>query len=287
MASPSPTAIVPVVLVTGASSGIGRAVAHEFARAGDVHLLLVARREDALEATMQSAPGPARGASPATWELLVADLSDHAQTDRVIDRVRAIGRLDTLVNNAGAGSVIPLEREDALPDVDRLLDLNLRAPIALVHGCFGLLAERRGSIINVSSVAGLVGTPGSPVYSATKWGLTGFTEAIRARYAPYGVRVCCMQPGPVPTEGFPHARLRGRPALLRRLLASDSATIAREIVRFARGGGRVSIVRPRTYAPIPLVRGLAPWFIRRTLRSGRVANATSASTRVPTGTSQP
>jgi NAD(P)-dependent dehydrogenase (short-subunit alcohol dehydrogenase family) len=283
MTSSSPAAELPVVLVTGASSGIGRAIAHEFARLGNVHLLLVARREDALDETIQGAP-PAPAGTEVRWEPLARDLVEPADVDRLIEDARRIGRLDVLVNNAGAGSTIPLEREDGLPDVDRLLDLNLRAPIALVHGCFGLLAERRGAIVNVSSVAGLVGTPGSPVYSATKWGLTGFTEAIRARYAPFGIRVQCMQPGPVPTEGFPHERLRGRPQLLRRILASDSEAIARDVVRFARGGRRVSVVRPRTYAPIPLLRGLAPWLIRRMLRSGRVSNATSASTRVPTGT---
>jgi NAD(P)-dependent dehydrogenase (short-subunit alcohol dehydrogenase family) len=287
MASTPPADDTPVVLVTGASSGIGRAIAHEFAARGDVRLVLVARREQALDETMRTAPAPRAGATPATWELLVADLGDPADVDRVIADVRATGRLDVLVNNAGVSTTVPLEAPDGLEQVDRLLDLNLRAPMALVHGCFHLLAERRGAIVNVSSVAGLVGTPGSPIYSATKWGLTGFTEAIRARYAYLGIRVCCMQPGPVPTEGFPHERLRRRSRLLQRLLASDSETIARDVVRFARGGGSVSIVRPRTYAFIPLLRGVAPWSIRRLLRSGRVAHATSASSSVPTGTAQP
>jgi NAD(P)-dependent dehydrogenase (short-subunit alcohol dehydrogenase family) len=285
MATSSTARELPVVLLTGASSGIGRAIAHEFARRGNVHLLLVARREGALAETVASAPHPAAG--DVEFELLPCDLADPIEVGRLLAALRDRPRLDVLVNNAGAGSHVPLEREDGLTDVDRLLALNLRAPIALVHGCFEQLRASRGAIINVSSVAGLVGTPGSPVYSATKWGLTGFSEAIRARYAPHGVRVCCLQPGPVPTEGFPHERLRGRPAPLRRLLASDADSIAREAVRFAHGGRRVSIVRPRTYGAIPLLRGLAPWLVRRLLQSGRVANATSASTRVPTGTPQP
>jgi NAD(P)-dependent dehydrogenase (short-subunit alcohol dehydrogenase family) len=272
-----------VVLVTGASSGIGRAIAHEFARRGNVHLLLVARRAEALDETVTTAPDGGN----VTFDVLVHDLADPDGVDRLIADVRGRGRLDVLVNNAGASTLTALETDGVLEEIDRLLALNLRAPMALVHGCFELLRASRGAIIDVSSVAGLVGTPSSPIYSATKWGLTGFTEAIRARYAPFGIRVCCLQPGPVPTEGFPHERLRRRGAIARRIIASDVTTIARDAVRFADGGGRVSIVRPRTYAFIPLLRGLAPWLVRRLLQSSLAANATSASTRVPTGTAQP
>lgn len=270
----------PVVLVTGASSGIGRATAVEFARRGNVRLVLVARRRAQLAETARLANG-----AGVDHELLACDLTDPDQLAELVDELRGrIGRLDVLVNNAGASSVVPLEDADTFGDVDRLLALNLRAPIALVGACHPLLAQRGGCVVNVSSVAGLVGTPQSPVYSATKWGLTGFSEAIRARYAQHGVRVCCVQPGPVPTPGFPHPWLAARP-LHRRLLAAEAEQVAKTIVRCATGSRGVSVVLPRTYAPIPLLRGLAPWFVRRLLATTAVKWPTPASRRPPSGTS--
>lgn len=286
MASTPPApAVSRVVLLTGASSGIGRATAIEFARHGGVHLLLVARRLDELERTIELARAGAAG--DVEFEACTCDLADDGDVERLVaEVVERVGRLDVLVNNAGAGMAAPFEEAGAMDDVDRVLALNLRAPIALVAGLFQLLTASRGTIVNVSSVAGLVGTPGSPVYSATKWGLTGFTEATRARYAKHGIRVFCVQPGPVPTPGFPHLRLQGHP-VRRRLLACDADAIARAIVRAARGRGRASVVLPRSYAPIPLIRGVAPWLVRRLLTSGAARNATSASSIVPTGTPAP
>lgn len=173
-----------------------------------------------------------------------------------------------------------------MQEADRVLALNLRTPIALVAGLFPLLASQRGAVVNVSSVAGLVGTPGNPVYSATKWGLTGFSEAIRARYVQHDIHVCCVQPGPVPTPGFPHARLVRR-RLIGRLLASDMDAVARTIARAAHRRGGVSPVLPRTYAPIPLLRGIAPWLVRRLLRSGPARRASAASRSTPPGTLAP
>lgn len=276
------TAPPRTVLVTGASSGIGRATAIEFARQGRVRLLLVARRHDALAETARLATGPG-----VEHELLTCDLADAADVTRLVADVAArTEHLDVLVNNAGAGSAEPLELPDGIAAADHVLALNLGAPIALAGSLFPLLAARGGCVVNVSSVAGLVGTPGSPVYSATKWGLTGFSEALRARWAPHGVRVCCVQPGPVPTPGFPHERLAAS-RLRRRVLAAEPDAIARTIVRCASGRAGVSVVRPRTYAPIPLVRGLAPWLVRRLLASGRVSRATAASSRVPEGMPRP
>jgi NAD(P)-dependent dehydrogenase (short-subunit alcohol dehydrogenase family) len=99
------------------------------------------------------------------------------------------------------------------------------------------------------------------VYSATKWALTGFSEASRARLGHLGVRVVCVQPGPVPTPGWPHERLRAMP-VLGRLLTADVDEIARTCVRAAAGRGSVAPVRPRVYATIPLLRGVAPWLVR-------------------------
>jgi NAD(P)-dependent dehydrogenase (short-subunit alcohol dehydrogenase family) len=252
----------PVVLVTGASSGIGRAAAIAFARRMDAHLVLAARREPELRETADHA-----GAQTTT--LVPVDLTDPADVDRLAQRVLDLGRLDVLVNNAGVGSSRPFDHPDAMQDADRILALNLRTPIALTHALTPLLRRSRGTIINISSVAGLVGTPEADVYSASKWALTGFSEASRARLARDGVRVVCIQPGPVPTPGWPHARIGTMP-VARHLLASDVDTIAADCIRAAQGRGSVAPVRPRTYLAVPWLRVLAPWLLRALLvRAGR------------------
>jgi NAD(P)-dependent dehydrogenase (short-subunit alcohol dehydrogenase family) len=251
----------PVVVITGASSGIGRATAVAFARRREARLVLAARREDELRETARLA-----GADDAV--LVACDLATRAGLDELVGAVREIGRLDVLVNNAGRASAHPFDHPQALDDADAILALNLRAPVVLVHELTPLLEAVRGTIVNVSSVAGLVGTPDSDVYSASKWALTGFSEASRARLSRRGVRVVCVQPGPVPTPGWPHERLARMP-VLGRVLTSDVDAIARCCVRASLGRGGVAPVRPRTYAGIPLLRGVAPWLVRALL--GRAA----------------
>lgn len=258
----------PVMLVTGASSGLGRAAVVELARGGGVTLLLVARREDPLEETIRIARATA--GHDATFAAYPCDLADPVALEQLTARVGAEHpRLAALVNNAGVGSSSDFESPDAVDDADRMITLNLRAPIALTHALLPQLVAGGGVVVNVSSVAGLVGTPGSPVYSATKWGLTGFSEALRARVAPLGVGVVCVQPGPVPTPGWPHAALVRRP-VAGRLFAATPDSVARAIARAARGRGPVAPVRPRAYAVLPFLRGMAPWAVRGLLaRAGR------------------
>jgi NAD(P)-dependent dehydrogenase (short-subunit alcohol dehydrogenase family) len=254
----------PVALITGASSGIGRATAIAFARELDAHLVLAARRSSELRVTSDLAGEsyPRTGDGTRVVACVPCDLTRPEDVDRLVARVQELaGRLDVLVNNAGVASDHPFAHADTMVDADRMLALNLRTPIALVHALTPLLLESRGTIINVSSVAGLVGTPESDVYSATKWALTGFSEASRARLRRFGVRVVCVQPGPVPTPGWPHERLSARP-ILGRVLAADVDEIADTCVRAAQGRGSVAPIRPRTYAAIPLLRGLAPWLVR-------------------------
>ena len=257
-----------VVLVTGASSGIGRAAAIAFAdraRTGTgpdsgtagVRLVLAARREDDLRETAQQSDPDA--------VIVPCDLATQAGIDQLLAVVRdQLGRLDVLVNNAGVGGDGPFDAPDALEQADRMLALNLRTPIALTHELLPLLRASRGAVVNVSSVAGLIGTPDAEVYSSTKWALTGFSEALRASQSRHGVHVACVQPGPVPTPGWPHARLAGS-WWGRRVLASTADEIGRTIERASRRRGSVAPVRPRTYAVLPLLRGLAPWLVRRLL----------------------
>ncbi|MCW2925710.1 MAG: acetoin dehydrogenase, partial [Thermoleophilia bacterium] len=257
------------VLVTGASSGIGRATAVELARRGAVHLVLVARREADLAETARLAAATARPGL--TVELRPCDLADRDAVAALVAELAADpAPLHALVNNAGTSGEAAFEDPASVPELDRMLELNLRTPMVLVQGLVGRLEASGGAaIVNVSSVAGLVGTPQSIAYSTTKWGLTGFSEALRARLAARGVRVVAVHPGPVPTPGWPQAWLDGRP-VLRRIVSCDAETIARTIADAVDGRGGPAPVRPRTFALLPVLRGIAPWLVRALLaRSAR------------------
>jgi NAD(P)-dependent dehydrogenase (short-subunit alcohol dehydrogenase family) len=268
-----------VVLVTGASSGFGRAAVLQLLRRGDTHVVLVARRRDQLEETVLRAGSAAKGRT----SIIVADLVSAEGVHDLAERVRREHPgLTALVNNAGAGALADVFDRAAGPDTQRVLALNLVAPILLVHELVDLLQRSQGAIVNVSSVAGLVGTPKSPVYSASKWGLVGFTEALRARCDPLGIRVIDIQPGPAATEGFPNAHVVRSP--WRRLIATDTGRVAAAIEAAAcgTGAGRASVVLPRTYRAIPVLRGVAPWLLG--LLVGRVGRAVSRAHRPASAT---
>jgi hypothetical protein len=182
-----------VVVVTGASSGIGEATARAFGRAGD-RVVLVARRAGLLE----------RLAGELPQSLVVpADLTQVDDLARVVERTHErFGDVDVLVNNAGRGRYDWLEH---LPvdDIRTDIRINLTAPILLTRAVLPMmLRRRRGVIINVGSVAGRIGAPTMAIYNATKFGLDGFTEALRREVAPQGIHVCIIYPGGVAGTEF-------------------------------------------------------------------------------------
>jgi short-subunit dehydrogenase len=184
------------VLVTGASAGIGQALARRLApRAG--RLVLVARREERL-----SALAAELRASRAELQVQVhaCDLGDAAARERLMDAVEADGPIDVLVNNAGFGDQSLFER-GGWDKLERILDLNV---VALTHLCHrvvpGMVERRRGGVLNLSSGFGLSWMPGLAVYVGTKHYVTGFTESLRAEVVRHGVVVTQVCPGPVLTE---------------------------------------------------------------------------------------
>jgi len=184
-----------VALVTGASSGIGEATALELAKAG-AKVAIAARRRDRLEALATQLE--ALGAEPT---VLVADLALESEAARIVrDTEARYGRLDILVNNAGVMYLEPVEEAD-LGRWRRMLELNVLSLIASTQAALPGMRERRdGHIVNISSTAGRVANPNAAAYSATKFGVVAFSEALRREVYQHNIRVTVIEPGVVETE---------------------------------------------------------------------------------------
>jgi NADP-dependent 3-hydroxy acid dehydrogenase YdfG len=182
-----------VVVITGASSGLGEATARHLAREG-ARLVLGARRLDRLQALAAELGLTADVA-------IETDVTDREQVKRLVDHaVRLHGRLDVLINNAGLMPHSPLER-GKVDDWDRMIDVNLKGVLygiaaALPH----MTGQKSGHIINVSSVAGRKVRPGSAVYAATKAAVLMLSEGLRQEVKPYNIRTTVISPGAVQSE---------------------------------------------------------------------------------------
>ena len=195
----------PVALITGASSGIGAAFARALA-AREHDLVLVARREARLRAL--AAELVERHAVRA--DVLVADLATEQGVTWVEQRIDALDAVDVLINNAGFGTAGPFAGADLARQL-AMIHVHVLAPVRLTHRALpGMLARRRGAIVNVSSIAAFVASPGNATYSGTKAYLKAFTEALWAELRGSGVRVQALCPGFTRTEFHDSADYRAR-----------------------------------------------------------------------------
>jgi len=246
----------PTALVTGASSGIGRAFAVELAAAG-TKLVLVARRRDRLEALAAEVE---KAGAPAP-EILVADLADDDQRATVEARLADANRpVHLLVNNAGFGTrgffaELPVETEDTE------IRLNALAPVRLARAALpGMLERGRGGILNVSSIAGLQPLPHWATYAATKAFVTSFSESLHQEVRSGGVSVMALMPG------FTHTEFHDRASMNRSSIPGAMWMSAEEVVR----AGLQALDRNRA-AHIPGFRNrvvavlarLTPWAVSR------------------------
>ena len=196
-----------VALVTGASSGIGAATARRLARDG-ASVALVARRGDRLAEVAREIAGEGGAAQP-----VVADITSRAGADSAVEQaVSAFGRLDALVNNAGVMLVGPFA-DAPEGEWERMIDVNVlgllyMAKAALPHLIQAAAGEprRTADLVNISSSAGRVARAGTAVYNLTKFGVNGFSEALRQEMQPLRVRVSVIEPGNVDTELASHTR---------------------------------------------------------------------------------
>lgn len=248
------------VLVTGASSGIGAALAVEFAAAG-YDLLLAARRLDKLTA-LATALREAHGVEA---EAIAADLSSAAGVDALVRAIGARGRpVDVLVNNAGFGHNGSIAEID--PERQRhMLRLNVEALAGLTRALVPGMVERgRGGVLNVASTAAFQPGPFFGTYAATKAFVLSFSEALSEELRGSGVQVSCLCPGATATEFAAEAEMENSPVFTM-FPVSDAASVARAAVRGYQRG-KVLIVpglsnRLGTITPRLLPRA----FVRRTL----------------------
>jgi len=182
-------------LVTGASSGLERATAISLTQAG-ADVAIVARSEEELESVREEITNSGRRALP-----LPVDLASVKETAEAVGRtVEALGRVDVLVNNAGTDAPDTVEVLD-IEGWDRTLAVNLRAPFLLSKAAFPHMREAGGgTIINISSVAGKRGWANASAYCASKFGLTGFTEALADEGKEHGIRAMVLYPGAMATH---------------------------------------------------------------------------------------
>ncbi len=260
-----------MAVVTGASSGIGEATARRLAREPGAQLVLVARREERLR-TLSDELGGAT--------VVAVDLTAPDAPGRVLDALMSEhGRLDLLVNNAGRSWRARFD-EGGWANVERHMKLNFEAPVRLTEALLpplrrtAALTSRRVSIVNVASTAARVSRPNSGAYSASKFALAGWSDALSAEEQPHGVHVGLVLPGFVATEGFPAHELRARAAT--RWIVSRPEVVAEAIVE-AGPGGKAERYVPRPYWLAAAARTLAPALVRRATAGGAFSTSTGST----------
>jgi len=184
-----------VAVITGGGRGIGRAMALAFAREG-ADVVVAARSSEEIAAVAQEVLQSGRRALA-----VPTDVADEAQVHALIERsVAELGRIDILVNNAGMGIFKPVV-EMAAEEWDRVVAVNLRGVFLCARAVLPhLMKQRRGVILNVSSMAAYHGAATYGAYSATKAAVNNLTESLAAEARPYGIRVNALCPGPVATR---------------------------------------------------------------------------------------
>jgi len=252
-----------VALITGASSGIGEATARRLAREPGTKLVLVARREERLRALASDVGGAT---------VIPADLTDLDAPALVAESVEAEhGRLDLLVNNAGAAWRGRFG-EAGWENVQRHMELNFDAVLRLTEALLPLLRRSAPSaIVNVASTAGRVSRGKSGGYSASKFALAGWSDALHIEERDHGVHVGMVLPGFVTTEGFPQSELHAK--AITRWAISTPDKVADAILD-AGPGGKAERYVPRPYWLAAVARIVAPRIVRRALGAGSLSPAT-------------
>jgi NAD(P)-dependent dehydrogenase (short-subunit alcohol dehydrogenase family) len=182
----------PVWFITGCSTGLGRALADLIVQRG--WRVVVTARDKGAVAEIESA-------APDRVLALSLDVTNTAAIDAAVSAAKEkFGRIDVLVNNAGYGYQSTIEEGEEM-EIRAQFDTNVFGLFAMTRAVLPLMREQRmGNIINITSVAGLIGYPGSGYYAASKHAVEGWSDALRAEVLPLGIGVTCVEPGPFRTD---------------------------------------------------------------------------------------
>jgi NADP-dependent 3-hydroxy acid dehydrogenase YdfG len=251
-----------VVIITGASSGFGEDAARLFAQEG-CKVVLAARRLDRLQALaseIQSKGGEAIA--------IPVDVANRTDVELMVkSAIDLYGQVDILFNNAGFGRLDWLENLDEARDIETQVEVNLLGVIQATRAVLPHMLERKsGHVINMSSVAGWIAAPLYSIYAATKFGVRGFTDALRREVSPFGIQISGIYPGPATTEFGLHAHSKARrsPNIFKGLTMT-SEHVARRVVKLAKHPQRV-VILPWWYRVIIGFETLFPfvvdWFLK-------------------------
>jgi short-subunit dehydrogenase len=241
----------PVILITGASSGIGAATARLFGAKGYCAVLAARRLERLQELEKEIKAGGGEALSVAT------DLNDLDQIQALVGKtLSTYGRIDILLNNAGFGRTKWLEELDPQKDIELQVKVNLLSVIQMTRAVLPHMIERKsGHIINMASMAGFVATPTYSVYAATKHGVRGFTTALRREVGVWGIYVSAIYPGGVKTEFGSHTGAQRKTGI------TTPAAFQLSAEDVAQAVWRVS-QRPRRTVILPWLLSFGLWFER-------------------------
>ncbi len=262
-------------LVTGASSGIGRAMALRLAGEG-ARLSLVARRRELLEEVADEAR-----AVGAEARVRVCDVADRPAAEPVAEEaVAGLGPDDLLVNNAGYGRHCRFVDHE-VEDIERMLRVNTLGSIYLTKALLpAMLEARRGWIVFVASVAGKIASPDESVYAASKFAVVGLASALGLEVEEAGVHVLTVCPGVIRTPFFDDEALsRMPPVALRQMVEPEKLVDA---IRKALAEGRHELTYPRGIAAGYAVQAFAPSFMRRQVKRNTIDAVAKRERRVPT-----
>lgn len=247
-------------IVTGASSGIGRAIALQLAAEG-ADLVITARREERLMALALELTGLGRRVVT-----VAGDITDSAVRQRVVDEARQFGGADILVNNAGIGAFGPFAEADEAR-LRRVMEVNFFAPLELTRAMLPLLRQAKRPIIaNVGSVLGHLAVPDKSEYCASKFALHGFTDALREELSAEGIDVLLVSPSTTASEFFDRSLTdKGEPAQAGPFRMTPEK-VARRVVNAIRRGKR-EIILPLSGRALVwsdrLFPGVVSWLLRK------------------------
>jgi len=243
-----------IVLITGASSGIGKQLAIDFAKRGAVVIgcgRSIARLKEVLKQVRQTSP---------TSLMIGCDVGDSEQVHGMIERVLTdYGRVDILINNAGIGMRKPFHQTD-LSTVEEIMRVNYFGAVYCTHELLpSMIARGNGQIVNISSVAGNIGTLNMAAYCASKFAMNGWSESLYHELTPLGVKVSLVCPGPVHTgfsRNFHDSEPQSPPALF-----VDSSDVSQAVFKVIEHN-RFELVMPRWLALICWLKRVSPGLFR-------------------------